>query len=287
MTVKQSTLKVYPNSGALDTDWLEPSRNLIFTSKTQYYRDGELVTCLRTRADTNGNVQRCVLMMRLDEYTPTYSDLNDTDYYVSQFTCKVNLQYVNADCSKDLQLYTTVKATKSVNINGQTYYILVDDYGNNNYGVLPERLTKINGTFSAITPVYKRIASAGAHKVAPNTVTKVQTLEKDSVVNFSSQITIGNTLYYRTTVDTKTNAAKIVPASVLSDDYFVSLQRPRTMTITKDTDSIDPITNQICEKITKGSKVSFSTKINIGGKFYYRAKDTTNNCSIPATDTNG
>ena len=286
MTVKEGTRKVFPDSSAIDDYYLEPGRSIQFASKTLLYKDGELATCLRTKADTVNGINRCVPMSELSEYTPVYNDIGQKTYYSKQFTCKIHIQSNDADCGQAMSANTIKTASHSMVVNQKEYYILDEDYQKNDYVVLPERFQAFDA-YEKITPTFFRTTSL-TYKYLPISNLKVQTLISDMVISFSSKLTINGVDYYITTVDTASGTFRIVPATTLSDDLFGEFLAPRNLVVATDTSSYSPLTDTYCENLSRGEVYYFTEKayLNHKGEWYYRTKDDVDSgagCAIPSS----
>ncbi len=285
MVVKDNTVKVYPDTSSYDDTWLTTGMLIKFDSKTDFYRDGELYTCLRTAEDTAKGIKRCALMPRLEEFYPEYTPVENTSIYISaNYTCKVDLRRdkVMPFCYSNHEL---IQVAATYSMNGKDYYILKGDYDvNNYYAILASRAERV--TVSSTTPKFLRATKETA-KYLPGSSTKIQGIAKDQVVEFSSTITSTNgTVYYRSLCDTNNRRSQAIPAADLSEDIFTNFLFPRNLVANRDTDMIDPVTKSSCGHITKGTTLYFTTKTRANNTDYYRTEEKTNagaSCAVPAS----
>ncbi len=287
MVVKQNTLKVYADNMELDDNWLTAGQQIVFESKT-VLSDGQ--ACLRTRIDTQNNVPRCVLMQRLDEFTPQFSPINNGTgelLATTQETCKVDLHNITASCAQEsVNENTVIRMVASTEIMGTTYYVTQHDWnlGIRNRGMLAERFRPAY-EYQVIQSIPMKTTANTAKSIPGTDITK-QTIDADLEISFSSKITIGSKTFYRTTHDTNNNNNLVISGDQLTPS-FSPLVSPQNFKTTSDTVSRNVLSGQVCSSIVAGSVIFIDTKIQVDTLNYFRTNyDTTQNslCAIDSRD---
>ena len=284
MTIIQDTLKINVNDMSLDSNWLITGRSIMFTSRTTL-PDGRV--CLRTRYDESNNLQKCVLLARLGEFTPTYTLINHDERYelmaTTQLTCKVSLRNTSPLCDNAvLNNNRVIRFTATTNVLGVKYYITKYDWDNNfrMKGVRSDRLRPA-WPFQEIPQTYFR-TNKPTQKNIPGTDINKQNLAVGRIISFSSKITIDGRYYYRTTFDTNANKNLVINSDDLSD-IFLPLSTPRSLRANRNTVSKNIFTGQICANVSQNSILPFETKTHIGNVTFYRTRTMTasrSHCAI-------
>jgi surface antigen len=284
MVVKQNTLKVYADSMELDDNWLTVGQQIMFESKT-VLGDGQ--TCLRTRIDTQNNVPRCVLMKRLDEFTPQFSLINNGVgelLATTQGTCKVNLRNITASCEKEsVNENTVITMVASTEIMGTTYYITQHDWnlGIRDRGMLAERFRPAY-VYESIQLIPMK-ATTNTAKYIPGTDIVKQTIDANLEISFSSKITLGDKTFYRTAHDTSYNNNLVIPGDQLTPN-FSPLMSPRNFKTVMDTVHRNVLSGQVCSSVAADTVLFIDTKIKVGAVDYFRTNDNTAQDSLCAID---
>jgi len=221
MTVETATYKIYPDNKELDVNLLQPDQKIIFSSKTTVNWGEEDTTCLRTKIDTQNKINRCVLMPRLKELAvlPPALIMEDHKKTTMQYTCKVNLNIIEAVCTEsELARGRTVEMAATVDIMGMEYYITKHDWdkGIKDRGLRKDRFTTSPTFIEFMSPrslvTTKKTASKNivtnqvCAEVAPNTS-----------LLFATKTFWENTTYYRTKTMTDANSFCVLPASDLRE----------------------------------------------------------------------
>lgn len=142
------------------------------------------------------------------------------------------------------------------------------------------------------TPNYYRQVTLNSYKYHPssqrrNYYDRFDFLAKDSILLFTSKITIDGIEFYRTKYDTDNNLNKGVPASLLKTPSFMPFQEPRYMEITANTNKVNPFSGESdASTLLAGRHLKFTSKIRVNGGWYYRTEyDTTNDTmlTVPAS----
>ena len=292
MAVETPTLKIDPFTGNLDDNWLTHRQQIVFTQKTDVYRDNEKIACLRTKTDQIYGINRCVLMPRLSEFAPTYKEitsLSEKTRTTSQFTCKVALKTIDAVCNEvSLSPATIVNFAATTEIMGSEYYITQHDWGlgKRTRGILANRIHQSN-RYEAIDTTYM-ITTANTHKYIPGMKDLHTAIDINSLISFSDKIVASDgKVLYRTTHDNKNNYDLAIPAEHLSKDIFTDFLAPRDMAVARKTTSRNIATNEVCATVDPGTHLYMSTKTTVKGAVYYRTATMTAThslCAIPAND---
>ena len=285
MAINQNTLKVYADSMELDDSWLNVGQQIMFESKTDL---GDGRACLRTRFDTENNNPRCVLLQRLDEFTPQFSMINnDADklFATTQWTCKVNINNISALCSEPVGENIVVTMAASTDIMGTTYYITKHDWdlGIRDKGIMSERL-RTGYNYQVIQQIPMKASSATA-KYIPGTDIVKQTISIDLEMLFLSRITINGEYFYRTAHDTGYNSNLVIPGDKLSPNFSAFLF-PRNLKTNKATVSRNVLDNQICSNVARDTTLFFDSTIKIGNINHFRTRIDASKDSLCAIDAN-
>jgi hypothetical protein len=282
MIVIQDTLPINPDTMELGSSWLQVGDQLVFESKTTL-SDGRV--CLRTRSDSASGESRCILLLRLGEFTPTFTTLtDDTQLFAStQWTCKVNIHSISVLCPESVDENQVVKIAASAENMGITYYITKHDWdlGIRDKGMLAVRFRKAYA-FQSIEPIPMKAVST-TDKYIPGTDITKQPIANNQIIYFSSKTIIDNKTYYRTTVDTTNNNNLVIPENSLTPNFspFIS---PRNLRTNKTTVSRNILTGQTCSTVLSGAISFFDSKITVGSTIYYRTRTETAKGSLCVID---
>lgn len=288
MTIKQDTLKVTAATLQTEGDWVTAGSQVVFNSKTTL-TNGEV--CLRTRHDTEKNIQKCILLKRLDEFTPIYQAITDStknNIYVSTSTCKVNLRDVSALCDgASLFLNQEIKVSAKTTVAGTDYFITQHDNDRGvQYGIRTDRVT-VSPEFTTINLVEMTVLD-NARVINPSSGAVISNPQPFKTAFFDSAVTISGKRYYRQTSATSSGLYVGVEEKYLNENKFEPFISPRQLKTARKTNSINPFTKAMCQaNIPISSTFHFNSKITIGDDVYFRTSSSTTNglsCAIPATD---
>ena len=126
---------------------------------------------------------------------------------------------------------------------------------------------------------------ANAKKIHPSSGTLVQDSSNFTPaghVLIAEKITVNGQIYFRTNFDAANGYDRAIPINDVEEIPFVALENPRTMRLTAATQKVNPKTGQPSgSSFAAGTVLNFTTKIAIGGTWYFRtASDTTNNLDL-------
>ena len=123
--------------------------------------------------------------------------------------------------------------------------------------------------YSAMDKPRRLMLAEDAHKVNPITGQNIlgQTIDKDTIVNFTSRtnILVDNSLCLRTEANTNTNWDMCVPYKHLEElPSFTTMLEPRKLVLNTTVHKIDPMTGENIpgQTINKGVIVKFSSRID-------------------------
>ena len=284
MKVTQDTLKVNPSMLSTYNEWVRAGYKFYFASKIDIFWGGEKRICLRTLEDTNNNINRCILMNRMEETDEPLYDLvnnDETSLLIRSDTYKYDLktgakvQQLRADD------YYGVRFGAKVVYNGVEYYRTSHDIKNGIEAfVLAEKLKKIEYK-DFIYPRYM-IAQRDVSFVNLRSGEVCKNIKSGYINKFTTKINIGNKTFYRTLDDLNNDCAinsdALGEVNVVTTDSanFKNFLYPRSLKIIKNGYSFDVVTGKSCKEYNiTGTTKKFVTKVNIKDEVYYRDDKST------------
>lgn len=203
MTTNKATSKINPDTYSAVQE-LNSGAQIVFSSKATL-SDGS--TCLRTKHDTERNVNACVVMDNLSEFTPIFEDISpvesSTVLHNNKFTCKIN--YQNLDLTNQcFNSATKIAFSKKTIILGKEYYITSHDWnaGAKN-GFLAERFEPVSSEIKPLTDEEKKQKNIKyTCKIDLNNGSLTdQCFNVDTKIQFAERTMIGGTKYLVTQHD--------------------------------------------------------------------------------------
>lgn len=115
-----------------------------------------------------------------------------------------------------------------------------------------------------------------------------QTYSAGSTIKFSSKIVVNGKTFLRSEYDEQNGDNAAIPEDNLSEITYVPFETPRYMQIINDTTKVDPVVGTVdVTPLTKDTQTHFSSKVFVGGKYYYRTdEDTAINTPIAISSDN-
>lgn len=281
MTVKQDTLKVNAGNNSTTSQWLKVGESYKFTSKTSIYWGGELMACLRTEADTKNGQNTCVLMPRMTEYAPKVTKISASNKYASkQYTCLVDLQYLNVACGRSLDKGGEERFTATVTIGG-VKYLTWDN--NTRYGYIAGRFYE-NPISLQSYGTTKLIASTAIAEVRDLDLKVVGRVAKNEALRIIGTAKIQGNTYL---VGKSDGAYRLLLATNYKDGAFEDFQKPRELVAMQKVEKMNVVSGAACGSMNAKTAARFTTKITVEGINYYRTEADAKNgswCAIKADD---
>ncbi|MBR3256924.1 hypothetical protein IKG02_01375 [Candidatus Saccharibacteria bacterium] len=144
--------------------------------------------------------------------------------------------------------------------------------------------------------VYSQIPEAEQLKLIPKSANKTfirgesptMSFNEAVIRRFTKSTVFNGKTYLVTEFDQKnSNSEYGIDSSLLLDaPEFVNFVNPRYMTTIEDSPRIDPYTGERYDTLSAGRTIKFSTKIQIGDKWYYRTEHNTFNNINAVIDAN-
>ncbi|MBR2725706.1 hypothetical protein IKE87_00325 [Candidatus Saccharibacteria bacterium] len=268
MKLKEETDRVSTYTGE-KFDTLEAGRVLKYTTKI-FIRGGWYY---RSEVCSNGGLDVVVPAEALEEmpaYGPFVIPRN------MKTTSAVNrVNPYTGETFDSLEAGRVLKYVSKVQIDGRWYYRSENCTLAKIDAVVPaEDLKEAYEDF--INPRYMRLTE-GVTRVSTYTGENYDTLEMGRVLKYTTKIFIRGEWYYRSEVCTGGGLDVVVPARMLSEvaEQYEPFITPRNMRLKEETARINPYTNEVYDVLEEGRVLKYTTKINIGGEWYYRTEACT------------
>jgi hypothetical protein len=95
---------------------------------------------------------------------------------------------------------------------------------------------------------------------------------------FASKLQLNNRTYLRSKEDTETDTWAAIDIKNASENSFVNMVVPRTMTVNVNTTKFDTRTTMpVNAPLSNGQDISFKSKIYVNGEWYLRTEVDSNN----------
>jgi hypothetical protein len=236
-------------------------------------------TFLRTQHDTTSNVGSAIALSELEHTTLDYAPLV-TPRWIQAKNNTANLDLITgatvSTVSKGTQQYYGYK----LDLNGNIYLDTSLPASGTYSGIPMSDLVEIPANYTSMTkPRWMQLVNNTSKQ---NPVTEAQVgapLSAGTQIYFTSKITVGGVNYLQTRHDADGHISAGIPMNDIQDITlnFISMTQPRYMKTRSNTYKKDPITSKnVGGLINKGTKISFSSKVMVGGVLFLRTQHDTN-----------
>mgnify|MGYP000482797697 CR=1 FL=1 len=268
MYIKSGLQKQVPSSGVSEQQVLGAGYQLFFKSKIVI--NGR--TFLRTEFDTEHGFNKGIPLESLAD--PTYETLDEprwmqTRSIVNQVTPQTGEISGVSNISPGTQLMFTTK----VYVNNEWYLRTREDTNVNAPRAIPmSSLMEIPYVKLHSSSLLK--VKSSIQKVRPATGIRTgEWLGAGTQLMFLSKVQVNGQWYFRTEYDTLFGLDKGINERDLEGATYVSLETPRMMELTSSQEKVQPFTGErIGPLLTKGTKLFFSTKVQVNGQWYLRTE---------------
>lgn len=275
MELNSSRQKWNPASGIGDNSVTFPKgTHLKFASKVTVNN----IDYYRTEYDTMHNKSLYITSTGVGEIqyenfvTPRYMQITKESSTIDPVTGRQG-----EDVERDLQIVFNSK----IRVGDSWYYRSEADTASNRpFAIKADNIQDV--PYEKLgSPTLWLQASRNTLKYTPNTQTQLTddvSILKDQKIKVARSITVNGTTYYQTAFDVAAGQNKGIPSSDLIPINYTPMTEPRYFTLNSDSRKINPSTSQYSEEtFPKGTRLFFSSKINIDNKTYLRTQfDTTN-----------
>jgi hypothetical protein len=283
MNVTSAVTKLNPVTSETSSTTISKGTQVKFSSKitvdgTSYYR---------TASDTTNGVELAVSSSSVSDIP--YVNVSDRWLQLNTAAAKTNPRS-GVTTSASLPTGTQAKVAQKITVNGVTYYRTTYDISHNlDNGIPVGDFEEIPYTAIA-TPEWLQL-KVSARKVSPHTDAVMSSLiSKGTQFKAVQKITVNGVLYYKTDYDVNHSIDEAFPASKVENIPYVSLDKPRELSINKNTTKYVPSTGVATSvSLTKDQQIYFSSKVRVNGQWYLRTQhDTTDhlNMGVLQSDVN-
>jgi hypothetical protein len=104
-------------------------------------------------------------------------------------------------------------------------------------------------------------------------------LAKDTQLYFLDKISINDQWFLRTRYDSDRNKDTAIPLSTIENlvTEYIGLDNPREMEARINTHNRNVVTEEVANSVSAGTRISFDTKVSVGGRWHLRSEDDTYN----------
>jgi hypothetical protein len=269
-SLNQETKKVYPTTTTPVDDALPNGLEKMYTSRTNvggkwYYR---------TEADTKNGLDKAISEDYLEpiEYLPFSNP--------RWMTLKNNTFKIITSTGKQVDTKLTsgkdIKFTSKITIKGILYYRSAYDTDNNTDKGIPANLIEEIIPSALTYPRWMEINENTNKTIANTGVVTLNTVNDGEQYKFTSKITVGSKLYFRTESDTANGNNLWIDASKISDISYVPMVHPRKMKTTVSTYKVNPLSGQnVDTQIASNTYITNTSKITVNGITYLRSQNDT------------
>ena len=270
-----TTYKINPDTGETYYDTpIASGSEIYFYSKTDL-EDGS--ACLRTKADSLSNANKCIKIDRIKEWSPVFEDVTqaETTALATQSTYKVDFKHDSNQYEYNIRPGDPLALAKKVTVAGQVFYITQKDFSENNSwrGIKMGRFKALSSIFDNFQkPRYMRTNKQVKITDLSINSDSANILEANTHLLFNKKAAIGENVFYTSDYLLGMGQYYAVSSKQLSDGIsFQNFVIPRNMKLNTNTYKYSLDTNNnIDDLLLSGRVIHFSQKIKINNKEYYR-----------------
>jgi len=168
---------------------------------------------------------------------------------------------------------TSVKVVDQIIVDGNVYYRTEFNHNNDqDYGIHSRFLADFGPI--ALDGPRNFCSSTSVDKINPQTGAKLSSIDAGNYF-INKKTLINGVWYYQMQSDNNTLA--FIDSNNLHDACYIPFEGPRNMRINQDVVRFNPYTNAKYDTLVKDQVIMFTTKIFIGGQWYFRTEHNTLN----------
>lgn len=130
------------------------------------------------------------------------------------------------------------------------------------------------GFISFENPRYMKVID-GADRVNPYSGEYFDTLDGGTVLEYTTKTFSNGEWYYRTKFMTTQGLDVAMAARYLEEVRYDAFENPRYMKVARDANVVNPYSGESYSVIKKGEITKYTSKTNVGGRWYYRSQEMT------------
>ena len=278
MTIKQNTLTLNASDSSLTEEWNYIGQNNLYTSKKTILRNGESKECIRKASDEKSGNNTCVLAERLENYNPTITSFQETEYVTKQFTCEVKLASLSVNCEKWKNVGDLSNFNGYVVIDNVKYLVSGSDTG---VGYIAERFHDESTIAKFESPKLVVANTTNTYKLA-NAQNDTQSYKTGDGVRATGEIIIAEKPYY--IIKDGSDTVKLAAKDDFSEN-LISFLIPRDISIKSGSKEINLVTGEVCSITGSTSLAYFVSKVRLNNITYYQTKNSAGtNCVYNSSD---